>query len=65
MNVAAVAIFIVRTHVDWWTVGIVGVAAMAGGQLGVFLLRRINITVLRIGITVIGVLLTVGLFWRA
>jgi len=30
----------------------------------VFLLRRINETVLRVGITAIGVLLTIGLFWR-
>jgi uncharacterized membrane protein YfcA len=41
------------------------VAAIAGGQLGVFLLRRINETVLRVGITLIGTALTIGLFIRA
>ena len=43
----------------------VAIAAIAGGQLGVYMLRRINETVLRIGITAIGVLLTIGLFIRA
>ena len=65
INVAAVVIFVVRTHVDWRTVVIVAIAAIIGGQLGVFLLRRINETVLRVGITAIGVILTIGLFWRA
>jgi len=65
MNVAAVVIFVARTRVEWGPVLIVAVAAIAGGQLGVFLLRRINETVLRVGITAIGVLLTVGLFIRS
>lgn len=65
MNVAAVVIFVARTHVPWGVVAIVAVAAIIGGQLGVYLLRRINITVLRVGITTIGVLLTIGLFIKA
>jgi len=65
MNVAAVVIFVARTRVDWHLVLIVAIAAIAGGQLGVFMLRRINETVLRVGITAIGVLLTVGLFIRS
>jgi uncharacterized membrane protein YfcA len=65
MNAAAVVLFLVLTKVDWVIVGYVAVAAIAGGQLGVFLLRRINETVLRIGITAIGVALTIGLFIRA
>jgi len=65
INVAAVVIFIVRTRVDWHIVAAVAIAAIIGGQLGVFLLRRINETVLRIGITTIGAALTVGLFLRA
>jgi len=64
INVAAVAIFVLRTHVDWWPVAIIAAAAIIGGQLGVFLLRRINETVLRVGITAIGALLTIGLFVR-
>jgi uncharacterized membrane protein YfcA len=65
MNAAAVVLFIWRTPVDWMIVLYVAVAAIAGGQLGVFLLRRINETVLRIGITAIGTALTIGLFIRA
>ncbi len=65
MNIAAVLIFVARTHVPWGIVAVVAVAAIIGGQLGVYLLRRINITVLRVGITTIGVLLTIGLFIKA
>jgi uncharacterized membrane protein YfcA len=65
MNVAAVVIFVVRTQVNWHLVLIVAIAAIAGGQLGVFMLRRINETALRVGITAIGVLLTIGLFLRS
>jgi uncharacterized membrane protein YfcA len=65
MNAAAVVLFVVLTKVDWVIVGYVAVAAIAGGQLGVFLLRRINETVLRVGITLIGTALTIGLFIRA
>jgi uncharacterized membrane protein YfcA len=65
VNVAAVVIFIVRARVDWATVAIVAVMAILGGQLGVFLLRRINETFLRVAITVIGLLLTIGLFYKS
>jgi uncharacterized membrane protein YfcA len=44
---------------------VVAVAAIIGGQLGVLILRRINETALRVGITVIGVALTIGLFVRS
>jgi uncharacterized membrane protein YfcA len=65
MNAAAVAIFVVRTHVNWTTIAIIAVAAIIGGQIGVIALRRINETVLRIGVVLIGTVLTVGLFIRA
>jgi uncharacterized membrane protein YfcA len=65
MNIAAVGIFIARTHVDWRVVLLVALAAIAGGQLGVFLLKRINEKALRVGITCIGLALTVGMFLRA
>ncbi|OYV24506.1 MAG: transporter [Rhodospirillales bacterium 20-58-10] len=64
-NAAAVVLFLAETKVDWWIVLLVGVAAIIGGQLGVYLLRRINERLLRVGITAIGVALTVGLFIRA
>jgi len=65
INVAAVVIFVARTQVDWTIIAAVAIAAILGGQLGVFLLRRINETVLRVGITCIGAALTVGLFIRS
>lgn len=65
INAAAVVLFIWATKVDWALVAYVAVAAVAGGQLGVFMLRRINETVLRVVITLIGMALTVGLFIRA
>ena len=65
MNAIAVLIFVVRTHVKWLIVLAVAIAAIAGGQLGVFLLRRINETFLRIAITAIGLGLTIALFLKS
>lgn len=65
MNAAAVAIFALRTHVDWRIIAIVAVAAIIGGQLGVIALRRINETVLRVAVILIGTALTIGLFIRS
>jgi uncharacterized membrane protein YfcA len=65
INVSAVIIFIARTKVAWPAVACVAIAAIIGGQLGVFLLRRINETVLRVAITAIGIALTIGLFIRS
>ena len=65
VNVAAVIIFLFRTHVELVTVGIVAIMAILGGQAGVFLLRRINEKLLRVAITVIGLVLTVGLFIKS
>jgi uncharacterized membrane protein YfcA len=64
INAAAVVLFIWLTKIDWIIVGYVAVAAIAGGQLGVFMLRRINETVLRVVITLIGTALTIGLLIR-
>lgn len=65
MNASAVGIFLFKSHIAWQAVLYVAIAAIAGGQLGVFLLRRINETVLRIGITAIGISLTIGLFIKS
>jgi uncharacterized membrane protein YfcA len=64
MNAIAVLIFILKTHVEWLLVLYVAIAAIAGGQLGVYLLRRINETLLRIAITAIGLSLTIALFLK-
>lgn len=65
MNAVAVVIFLAITRVDWRLVGIVAVAAILGGQLGVYMLQRINLLALRLAIIAIGVALTVALFVRA
>jgi uncharacterized membrane protein YfcA len=65
MGASSVAVFVVETRFDWRIVAVVAVAAIIGGQLGVLILRRINETALRVGITVIGVALTIGLFVRS
>ncbi len=65
MGGSSVLVFLFQMRFDWRVVLIVAVAAILGGQLGVFLLRRINETALRIGITAIGLTLTVVLFVRS
>ncbi len=62
MNAAAVVVFLFRAHIAWDLVLYVAVAAVIGGQFGVFLLRRIKESLLRGGIVVIGIALTIGLF---
>jgi uncharacterized membrane protein YfcA len=64
MNAAAVVIFALSQHVAWSLAAIMAVAAIAGGQLGAWLFRRVNETVLRVAIIVIGLALTVGLLVR-
>jgi uncharacterized membrane protein YfcA len=64
MGASSVAVFVVETRFDWRIVVMVGTAAIVGGQLGVLILRRVNETALRIGITAIGAALSIGLFVR-
>jgi uncharacterized membrane protein YfcA len=65
MGGSSVLVFLFQMKFDWPIVIAIAVAAILGGQLGVFLLRRINETALRIGITAIGLVLTVALFVRS
>lgn len=64
VNIAAVGIFIARTHVNWALAADQCVMAIIGGQLGVYILRRAPMMLLRIVISLIGIALTVGMFWR-
>jgi uncharacterized membrane protein YfcA len=64
MNAAAVLIFAMSQNVAWKLVAVMAVAAIAGGQLGVWLFRRVNETALRIAIVGIGLTLSAGLFAR-
>jgi hypothetical protein len=65
MNASAVLIFAFSRDVAWKQVAVVALAAILGGQLGAYAFRRVDPRLLRIGITLLGVLLTAGLFWRA
>jgi len=65
INIAAVAIFLVRAPLNWHIVIPFAIAAILGGQAGVLLLRRIDERVLRVVVTGVGLALTIGLFIRA
>ncbi len=65
MNAAAVAIFLFSNQIHWRAAAIVAIGAMLGGALGARLLTRVNERALRLGVIVIGVALTIGMFWRA
>jgi uncharacterized membrane protein YfcA len=64
INSSAVAIFAFSRDVAWKQVAVVAVAAIAGGQLGAYVLNRVNEQAMRICIVLMGVALTIGLFVR-
>ncbi len=65
MNFAAVIVFAFSSAVDWTYAAVLAVGSIAGGQIGAYMLARVNVTVLRAFVVTIGVLLTIGLFLRA
>ena len=65
MNASAVLIFLFSPDVGWVQAAVVAVGAIVGGLLGAWALSRVNERALRIGVVVIGVLLTIGLFIRS
>jgi len=64
MNASAVAIFAFSKDVRWLLAAALGVGAVLGGLFGAWMLTRVNEKALRIGVVILGVALTVGLFWR-
>jgi uncharacterized protein len=64
MNASAVVIFLVSTEISWLRAGIVCIAAMIGGLIGAWLLRRVNEKLLRGFVVVVGIALTIGMFLR-
>jgi uncharacterized membrane protein YfcA len=64
MNASAVIIFLFSKEIAWFNALVLGVGAVIGGLIGAHLLQRINERALRIGIVVLGLALTVGLFLR-
>ena len=65
MNLSAVLIFLFSGEVRWVQAAIACGAAIAGGLVGAWALRRINEKALRVAVVVIGLVLTIGLFDRA
>lgn len=65
MNASAVLIFLFSRDIAWKQMLVVALAAIAGGQLGAYALHRVNEKILRICITVLGLVLTIAMFWRA
>jgi uncharacterized membrane protein YfcA len=65
MGGSSVLIFVIEVKFDWRIVLAFAVAAVLGGRMGVYLVRRINETALRVGITAVGAALTIALFSRS
>jgi hypothetical protein len=65
MNASAVAVFVFSRDVHWTQVAITAVGGSLGGWFGALMLLRVNEKALRIGVTAIGVALTIGLFIKA
>ncbi|MGI4977100.1 MAG: sulfite exporter TauE/SafE family protein [Janthinobacterium lividum] len=65
MNASAMLIFVFSPEVRWIPVAALAAGSIAGGQLGAWLLLRANERLLRAGVVLIGIALTVGLFVQA
>ena len=65
MNASAVAIFALSSDVHWIQAAVTAVGASFGGWAGALMLKTANEQLLKLGVVVIGVLLTIGLFWKA
>jgi uncharacterized membrane protein YfcA len=65
MNASAVAIFALSSDVHWIQAAVTAVGASFGGWAGALMLRTVNEKLLKIGVVAIGVLLTIGLFWKS
>ncbi len=64
MNASAVAMLVFSHDVHWQQVLVVAVASSIGGYAGARMLNIVNEKALRLFVVGIGVLLTIGLFWR-
>lgn len=65
MNASAVLIFVFSPEVRWLAAGISSAGAILGGIAGGLMLQKVNERALRLGVVLIGIALTVGLFMRA
>ncbi len=62
MNAAAVSVFLFTPHIPWTRVAVVAAGAIVGGYGGALLLKRVNEKLIRGGVVVLGIALTIGLF---
>lgn len=65
MNLTAMLVFLFSGQVRWVAMAVACTGAVAGSWLGAHMLTRVSEKVLRVVVVMIGVALTVGLFWRA
>lgn len=65
MNASAFAIFLLSSEVRWFQAAICAAGAVAGGIIGSLVLARVNETVLRVFVILVGIALTIGLFLRS
>jgi uncharacterized membrane protein YfcA len=64
MNASAVAIFVLSPDVHWLHAAVLGSGGVIGGVAGALLLPHVNERSLRIGVVLLGIALTIGLFLR-
>ena len=64
-NLSAAVVFAFSGAVYWREALVIGIGAMVGGWLGAHALRRLPEMVLKVGVILIGMGLTIGLFLRA
>ena len=65
MNASAVLIFAFSPDVHWAAAGAVAAGAVVGGQIGAWLMIRVNERALRVGVVGLGLVLTAALFGQA
>jgi uncharacterized membrane protein YfcA len=65
MNASAVLIFVFSGHIHWLDAAVVAAGAIGGGWIGAWALDKVNERLLRIGVVIIGVALTIAMFLRA
>jgi uncharacterized membrane protein YfcA len=65
MNASAVLIFAFSHDIAWKQALLLGAGAIAGGQVGAYAFHRVDERALRVCITLLGLALAIGLFWRA
>ena len=65
INTAAVGVLIFSASVDFVKAFLLGSGAIVGGMGGVWMLRRINETLLRLVVIAVGAALTIWLFEAA